>query len=607
MLKRLLFAVLMAFACIAQATVYSLPWGPKPQFVDTAGAPMSGGTLTFYAAGTTTLQNTYTDSTGVTPNSNPMTLNSRGEPANEIWLTGGASYKVLLKDSSGATTWTVDNLTGVNDVTAQLGNEWVASGLTATYVSATSFTVTGDQRTTLHVGRRLKTTNTAGTVYSTITASAFGAVTTVTVVNDSGTLDSGLSSVSYGVLANANTSLPSFQAKGDIVSQSAAGTLARLAVGTDGYVLTPLAGATTGLAYLPPNMGFSLVNGYLDFSVAASALTVAIKGFDGNDPSATNPVYVLFRSATAATGSLTLRKLTAATSVVVSSGSTLGATNSVAFRVWVVGYDDAGTFRLAVINCVSTAAGAGAGRDVTGIYPLSGWGIASSTAEGGAGAADSSQIFYTGTAVSSKAYVTLGYATWESGLAAVGTWSAGPTRAQLWGPTVPLPGQVIQVQRTATGAVSTGTTLIPDDDTIPQITEGDQYMSQAITPSSAANALEVRAQALLSTSQAGNCGMALALFQDATANALMTARFNSPSADYINMLPISATILAAGTASTTLRARAGAGAAGTTTFNGSGGGGRKYGGVSNSFIEVREIMGANDAANDPMLLSRSAA
>jgi hypothetical protein len=165
--------------------------------------------------------------------------------------------------------------------------------------------------------------------------------------------------VSYGVLANANTSLPSFQAKGDIVSQSAAGTLARLAVGTDGYVLTPLAGATTGLAYLPPNMGFSLVNGYLDFSVAASALTVAIKGFDGNDPSATNPVYVLFRSATAATGSLTLHKLTAATSVVVSSGSTLGATNSVAFRVWVVGYDDAGTFRLAVINCVSTAAGAG--------------------------------------------------------------------------------------------------------------------------------------------------------------------------------------------------------------------------------------------------------
>jgi hypothetical protein len=142
MLKRLLFAVLMAFACIAQATVYSLPWGPKPQFVDTAGAPMTSGTLTFYAAGTTTLQDTYTDSTAGSFNQNPMTLNSRGEPVNEIWLTGGASYKIVLKDSSGATIWTVNGISGVNDVTSQLGAEWVASGLTPTFVSATSFTVT---------------------------------------------------------------------------------------------------------------------------------------------------------------------------------------------------------------------------------------------------------------------------------------------------------------------------------------------------------------------------------------------------------------------------------------------------------------------------------
>jgi hypothetical protein len=142
MLKRLLFAVLMAFACLAQATVYSLPWGPKPQFVDTAGAPMTSGTLTFYAAGTTTLQDTYTDSTAGSFNQNPMTLNSRGEPVNEIWLTGGASYKIVLKDSSGATIWTVNGISGVNDVTSQLGAEWVASGLTPTFVSATSFTVT---------------------------------------------------------------------------------------------------------------------------------------------------------------------------------------------------------------------------------------------------------------------------------------------------------------------------------------------------------------------------------------------------------------------------------------------------------------------------------
>lgn len=206
MLKRLLFAVLMALAFAANAAVYSLPWGPKPQFVDANGAPMSSGTLTFYAAGSTTPQNTYTDSTGVTANSNPITLNSRGEPANEIWLTGGQSYKMVLKDSSGSTVWTVDNIAGVNDTTGSQ-SEWV-TGPTPTYVSATSFTLAGDQTSTFHVGRRLKTTNSGGTIYSRITASVFGASTTVTVANDSVTLDSGLSAVSYALLAAVNPSVP---------------------------------------------------------------------------------------------------------------------------------------------------------------------------------------------------------------------------------------------------------------------------------------------------------------------------------------------------------------------------------------------------------------
>jgi hypothetical protein len=86
-------------------------------------------------------------------------------------------------------------------------DEWV-SGPTPTYVSATSFTLAGDQTTTFTVGRRLKTTNSGGTVYSTITASAFAAVTTVTVVNDSSSLDAGLSAVSYGLLQAANQSVP---------------------------------------------------------------------------------------------------------------------------------------------------------------------------------------------------------------------------------------------------------------------------------------------------------------------------------------------------------------------------------------------------------------
>lgn len=208
MLKRLLFAVLLALSFACQAAVYSLPWGPRPQFVDANGVPMSSGTLTFYAAGSTTPQNTYTDSTGGTPNANPITLNSRGETPNEVWLTGGSSYKMVLKDSAGATVWTVDNIAGVNDTTGSQ-SEWI-SGPAPTYVSATSFTLSGDQTSTFHIGRRLKTTNSGGTIYSTITNSVFGASTTITVENDSGNLDSGLSAVSYGLISQANGSDPAF-------------------------------------------------------------------------------------------------------------------------------------------------------------------------------------------------------------------------------------------------------------------------------------------------------------------------------------------------------------------------------------------------------------
>jgi hypothetical protein len=49
-MRRLLLVVLLALASVAQAAVYSLPWGPKPQFIDANGAPMSGGSLLTFAA-----------------------------------------------------------------------------------------------------------------------------------------------------------------------------------------------------------------------------------------------------------------------------------------------------------------------------------------------------------------------------------------------------------------------------------------------------------------------------------------------------------------------------------------------------------------------------
>lgn len=144
-------------------------------------------------------------------------------------------------------------------------------------------------------------------------------------------------------------------------------------------------------------------------SVGSSALTISLKGVDGNDPSASNPVYIPFRNVTAGTGTPTWLTVTAATSIVVSSGSTLGMTSAVAATLAIVAFNDAGTFRLGIVNPLA--------------LPLAD-GIASSTAEGGAGASDSAGVIYTGTAVASKAMTVLGYAVATE--ATAGTWATAP-------------------------------------------------------------------------------------------------------------------------------------------------------------------------------------
>lgn len=320
------------------------------------------------------------------------------------------------------------------------------------------------------------------------------------------------------------------------------------------------------------------VNASITASVGASALTIALKGADGNDPSSTNTVLLPFRSATAGTGSLTVRSVTAATSLVISSGSTLASANSTALSVWVVAFDDAGTIRLGAINCLSG----------TSIAALSTNALASSTAEGGAGAADSAHVFYTGTAVTTKPYVVLGRLIWNTGLATAGTWNAAPDIIVNMAPGVKLPGEVVQAPRTVDSAVATGTTIVPADNTTPQNTEGDQYMSQAVTPTVAANLLRISHAGHYAHSTTN--GIYLGLFQDSTANTLATgAPGRADFAGQVTTGCLTHAMRAATTSSTTFKLRAGSNGAGTTTFNGSAGAGL-FNGTFASFLQVEEIV-----------------
>lgn len=350
--------------------------------------------------------------------------------------------------------------------------------------------------------------------------------------------------------------------------QTAAVTEPKIA---DGNV-TPRKLATSSVPY-----GAVMLNGTLVTSVTGNALTIALKTKAGTDPSATDPVYVFFRDATVGLGDFAVLTVIAATSLVISSGSTMGFTSAVSGRLWVVGFNDAGTFRLGAINTLTYSGG------VANITPLGAWQIATSTAEGGAGAADSAGVFYTGTAVAAKAYVPLGFLTWETALGAAGAWAAVPTRMQLYNMATALPGTAVQKVYTPVTGVSTGTTTIPLDNTIPTITEGTQFLTRAITPASGANLLEIEAKLHVASTAITTVGMTL---NDGTNTVAATLQEVTP-VNTVFSATINYNVIPSAVISTTYNVRAGGSAASTITANGASAAGL-YGGVLTSYIKITE-------------------
>lgn len=148
--------------------------------------------------------------------------------------------------------------------------------------------------------------------------------------------------------------------------------------------------------------------------------------------------------------------------------------------------------------------------------------------------------------------------------------------------------RIAQIVTTSTGAVATGTVTIPNDDTIPQNTEGDQYMTLTITPTNINSLLEIDMVGHFATSGISGDNLAMALFQDTTANALSVTA-ETVNQNFIRCLKLKYTMTAGTTSATTFKMRAGYAQAGTTTFNGAGGG-RKYGGAIASSIVIKEYL-----------------
>jgi hypothetical protein len=169
--------------------------------------------------------------------------------------------------------------------------------------------------------------------------------------------------------------------------------------------------------------------------------------------------------------------------------------------------------------------------------------------------------------------------------------ATGKIRGDLSNSTFPA-GSMVQVVNTMVATHKECSTATVYDDTIPQITEGDEVMTLAITPKSATNKLKI--EVVVNGQTAGTNGNSLtALFQDTTANALaagMNAGYSAGTSGSGSrgQCVITHYMDAGTTSETTFKVRVGPYSGGPFYFN-SNTNARRLGGVMASSITITEI------------------
>ncbi len=153
-------------------------------------------------------------------------------------------------------------------------------------------------------------------------------------------------------------------------------------------------------------------------------------------------------------------------------------------------------------------------------------------------------------------------------------------------------GSVLQVVQTLNNANTSGSVAIPNDNTIPQITEGAQYLTCTIVPKSATSNLLVQVMLYVGEPTNLNNNGAIALFRDATASAIAVGALFRPASNLDGGFPCALSILTPSNSisSTTFTVRAGLDVASALVMNTNADGVYpKWGGVYYSGITIMEI------------------
>lgn len=613
-------------------TVYRLI-PEKQTFFDNNGNLLNGGKLYVFEAGSSTLRTTYTDSDGITQNNNPIVLNSRGEVGNGVYVAAG-NAKIRLDDANDVTIWTRDQVPAMND-TSGVFSQWVSSGLTPTYISATSFSVPGDQTVEFHAMRRIKLTDST-TLYGWIKSASYGSsITTVTVLLDSptGSLSVSLTAVALGLASAANTSVPTDQEWLTVKDFGAVGD--GVADDTAAINRAITESAIGGAVLFPP--GTYKVTG---ITVAKRVDLIGIGQGGGTTTGAGATLTSTTNAAILTLNAATQSQWQRAENLRIIGSTGAGSSqhglviNNAGARVRNVTIYQCGADGLRVTNSyggsfenVVSYSNTGDGIEINGTCGANVWTHCQAGGNGGHGfnlaSMDGSDLFVnpisennTGRGFRLASGVkgcraihayseqnTAGTILFDSG-SEENRWqfnsysSSSPEPAPVdngtrnrwfgrpYGETIIEPKPIQRVYTEYFSVASAAPNTIPWDDTIPQATEGMTIMSRAITPRHIGNKLKIKAWGQIAIS--AGAVATVSLFLDAGSNAIYAvghaAAANTPipfSFEY----EYTVTSLSA----KTFAVNAGSDSAATITFNGVSGG-RKFGGIAVSGISIEEFL-----------------
>ena len=350
-------------------------------------------------------------------------------------------------------------------------------------------------------------------------------------------------------------------------------------VPTSGQPVGTLGSANVGNSQVGFNAPLNL---QINATVSANALTVAIKTNAGADAGATTPIIVPFRDSTVANGDPLIRTITSALSFTVASTNTMGTTSAIPFRLWVTLFDNAGTVAVCLYNASTQSSTA-----IT-VYPLE-EGLVANTANSTSGGNSAGTHYCNVANLANKAFRIIGRLDFESGEATAGTWASAPMRIVLFGPGHKKPGDVVQKLASTFTASATATSA----------TKVATTTALSITPTSAINPVRVHAEGHLQSPSSATTSVAHAqIGRNASTNLVGTTATSYQTNGSANTQAVAS--VASMTAFDDPQASASQtytvyiwSNTSTTTWLGT-----LDSVAQQSYIEVEEIMGALEPAND---------